>query len=382
METELYALPSRYYDPEVGRFISADDISTLGTDGEIVSYNLYAYCLNNPVNRFDENGYWSLPNWAKIAIGTAVIAAAAALTIATAGSSTALACFAVGALKGSVIGAATGALGGAVTEVVSNRITTGSWDGSLNAAMNGASSGFMTGAVSGFIGGGLTSNVCFVAGASILTASGMAVIENIQAGDYVWASDPETGEVGLKQVVQTFVNETDELIHVQVDGEGIICTNEHPFYSPLKGWTAACDLRAGDILVSVNGEYAVVELVQHEILESPVTVYNFEVEDFHTYYVGNTNVLVHNMCKNPGRAGKQARLRELANDDKLSSALKGEIKRDMNMIARGQRTTIRVPSGYNLSHRIGYSAKDGFSYAYSDLQTIVGHKLHHAIFGR
>ena len=34
-----------------------------------------------------------------------------------------------------------------------------------------------------------------------------------------------------------------------------------------------------------------------EILENPVTVYNFEVEGFHTYYVGDTNVLVHNLCK-------------------------------------------------------------------------------------
>ena len=46
----------------------------------------------------------------------------------------------------------------------------------------------------------------------------------------------------------------------------------------------------------LNGEHVVLELVQHEILESPVTTYNFEVEDFHTYYVGEENVLVHNKC--------------------------------------------------------------------------------------
>ena len=40
----------------------------------------------------------------------------------------------------------------------------------------------------------------------------------------------------------------------------------------------------------------IVELVQHEILEAPIAVYNFEVEDFHTYYVGESSVLVHNMC--------------------------------------------------------------------------------------
>ena len=81
-----------------------------------------------------------------------------------------------------------------------------------------------------------------------------------------------------------------------VKGEEIVCTTEHPFYSPVKGWTAACKLRAGDILVTVNGEYVVVEKVQHEILESPVKVYNFEVEGFHTYYVSGIAILVHNLC--------------------------------------------------------------------------------------
>lgn len=86
------------------------------------------------------------------------------------------------------------------------------------------------------------------------------------------------------------------IVHITVAGQTITCTDEHPFYSPIKGWTAAVNLRAGDILLSVNGEYVVVEQIQHEILENPTTVYNFEVEDFHTYYVGDTGVLVHNTC--------------------------------------------------------------------------------------
>ena len=75
-----------------------------------------------------------------------------------------------------------------------------------------------------------------------------------------------------------------------------ITTPSHPFYVPKLGWTSAIKLRAGDILVLSNGEYVVVEKVQHEILESPVKVYNFEVEDFHTYFVGESSVLVHNRC--------------------------------------------------------------------------------------
>lgn len=64
----------------------------------------------------------------------------------------------------------------------------------------------------------------------------------------------------------------------------------------MQGWIAACKLRAGDILVLQNGKYVTVEKVQHEILEEPITVYNIEVVDFHTYYVGKNAVLVHNTC--------------------------------------------------------------------------------------
>lgn len=54
------------------------------------------------------------------------------------------------------------------------------------------------------------------------------------------------------------------------------------------------------IMYLYNGEYVVVEFVQHEILEEPVKVYNFEVEGFHTYFVGESSVLVHNMCAPAG----------------------------------------------------------------------------------
>ena len=137
---------------------------------------------------------------------------------------------------------------------------------------------------------------CFIAGTLVATETGYVTIENIKAGDLVWAHDPETGETALKPVVQTFRNETTEWIHVTVNGETLTCTPEHPFYVPQKGWTSAIDLRAGDRLQLLNGEYVVVEQVQHELLESPETTYNFEVEDYHTYYVGEKSILVHNKC--------------------------------------------------------------------------------------
>ncbi|MGM9602721.1 MAG: polymorphic toxin-type HINT domain-containing protein [Faecousia sp.] len=138
--------------------------------------------------------------------------------------------------------------------------------------------------------------VCFVDGTAVLTDRGEVNIKDIAPGDMVWAWNEETGEVALKEVIETYVNQTGELVHIFVNGEEIVCTPSHPFYSPVKGWTDAVHLRAGDILVLVNGEYVVIEKVQHEILEEPIAVYNFQVEDFHTYYVSDVGVLVHNMC--------------------------------------------------------------------------------------
>lgn len=208
-------------------------------------------------------------------------------------------CAAAGALHGAVVQGTIGAISGAAPGAITHRITTGSWKGAGQAALDGAATGFMTGTITGAISGaagGLAKGQCFVAGTTVLTAAGAAAIETIEVGDYVWAWDENTKDVALKQVVETYVNETDELVHVFVNGEEIVTTPAHPFYSPVKGWTDAVHLRAGDILVLVNGEYVVVEKVQHELLESPVKVYNFQVEDYHTYYVSDSGVLVHNTC--------------------------------------------------------------------------------------
>ena len=61
-ETKLYYLNSRYYDPEIGRFINADDINILiPSSCSINGLNLYTYCFNNPVVGIDQNGhgFWS-----------------------------------------------------------------------------------------------------------------------------------------------------------------------------------------------------------------------------------------------------------------------------------------------------------------------------------
>ena len=58
-ETGFYYLNSRYYDPAVGRFISADNYPTTGQG--LNGNNMFAYCGNNPVSRQDDGGeFWNI----------------------------------------------------------------------------------------------------------------------------------------------------------------------------------------------------------------------------------------------------------------------------------------------------------------------------------
>ena len=139
---------------------------------------------------------------------------------------------------------------------------------------------------------------CFVAGTMILTASGLVAIENIKAGDKVISIDPETFETAEKTVLETYIREVTTLVHLTVNGEEIVTTVDHPFYVKNQGFIKAGELIVGDELLDVNGNVLLVENFDVELTEEPVKVYNFQVEDFHTYHVGENGVWVHNAnCK-------------------------------------------------------------------------------------
>ena len=61
-ETGLYYVSSRYYDPELGRWINADGVIA-GVGGNEKDSNLFVYCFNNPINLEDKTGNW--PKWIK-----------------------------------------------------------------------------------------------------------------------------------------------------------------------------------------------------------------------------------------------------------------------------------------------------------------------------
>ncbi len=313
-ETGFYYLQSRYYDPVISRFINADSYASTGHG--FIGTNMFTYCLNNPINYMDDGGSW--PKWIQdvvtvVAVATAVVVTAVVLLP----SAPAAVC--AGTLMLMEVGlsytvASTAAAATvtifmtAITAYFADKAYMATTGESLllNEVFRGnqaAYEAFQIGvmiAMAGFsqmANVGNAAGVCFIAGTLVQTKNGEKPIEEIKVGDYVWAYDEYSKDTALKQVVETYVNETDELTHIFVNGEEIICTPTHPFYNPVKDWTDAVHLRAGDILVLVNGEYVVVEKVQHELLENPVKVYNFQVEDYHTYYVSESGVLVHNSCR-------------------------------------------------------------------------------------
>ena len=161
---------------------------------------------------------------------------------------------------------------------------------------------------------------CFPAGTPISVEHGFKNIEDIKTGDKVWAFNTETSETALKKVITTMENEVDMLIQLKVGEEIIRSSMHHPFYSD-DNWKDAGMLEAGDVLQNKNGGEIVVESIDYEIdFDLPVEViqdveamnamgeeeldakrktfkvFNFEVSDWHTYFVGSLMVLVHNVC--------------------------------------------------------------------------------------
>jgi len=89
-----------------------------------------------------------------------------------------------------------------------------------------------------------------------------------------------------------------------VNGEEIVTTVDHPFYVNSRGFVKAGELAIGYELLDVNGNVLLVEKFNVELTDEPTTVYNFQVDEFHTYHVSGFGVLVHNAEYSPEKMQK------------------------------------------------------------------------------
>ncbi|MER6617024.1 DNRLRE domain-containing protein [Streptomyces xantholiticus] len=149
----------------------------------------------------------------------------------------------------------------------------------------------------------------FVPGTKVLMVDGSSKnIEDLKQGEYVVASDPETGELQARKVTDTITGDgVKHLVTLTIDPDGkdggvkpttITATDEHPFWLPDFGtWADAGELEPGMWLQTASGAWAQVTAVDEA--HRTQRVHNITVEGQHTYYVmaGDAPVLVHNAKK-------------------------------------------------------------------------------------
>lgn len=175
---------------------------------------------------------------------------------------------------------------------------------------------------------------CFRGDTLVATETGLRPIRTIRVGDPVWSWDESSGEIVLSKVSRIYRKRASGLRTLQVGQETIFTTDAHPYWVEGKGWVEACRLRVGDTLLTDDGTrlavlsndradsqsfYAGYDVTKdHGEMASMEqqglfrlaafqpsepsqanhgiegVVYNLEVEDTHTFFVGKQKVLVHN----------------------------------------------------------------------------------------
>jgi hypothetical protein len=140
--------------------------------------------------------------------------------------------------------------------------------------------------------------MCFVAGTKVVTIDGLRSIEEVTAGTLVLSRSESGDTTDWRPVLQTFVNHSRSLVRLSTldsDGRNEVfeTTGNHPFFTEGRGWVDARDLVPGEDLL-IDGYGRPVRLVNADSLDRQVPVYNFEVDEFHTYFVGASAIWVHN----------------------------------------------------------------------------------------
>ena len=134
---------------------------------------------------------------------------------------------------------------------------------------------------------------CFPAGTIIKTPLGDCFIENIVAGDFVYAYDFQKGEPILAKVEQTFTNWAKVLVVISTENQQIQTTKNHHFWVKSQSeWLRADDLQEQMRLQFINDKSISIDNISQ--ISQEVITFNFKVENYHNYYVGNQGCLVHN----------------------------------------------------------------------------------------
>ena len=126
----------------------------------------------------------------------------------------------------------------------------------------------------------------------VSTDEGEQPIVSLQVGDRVLAWNQETGEIGYYTVTDTHLHLDHTLVYLTIDGETILTTPEHPFFTESGQWVGAGELQIGSRVQQIDGDLGTVRKVA--VVDQPQVMYNLSVAEANTFVVGDGQWLVHN----------------------------------------------------------------------------------------
>jgi hypothetical protein len=160
--------------------------------------------------------------------------------------------------------------------------------------------------------------------------------------------------------------------HITIGKEVIKATADHPFYIGGR-WLRVVELKIGDSVKLFDGSNLVIE--QITVAPGRTTVYNFEVADYHTYYVSNTKVLVHNNGPCPNEI-RDLRKYGQAKDLEGKEGVYEHFYKDANDNIKSYSGQTKDLGGgrpkESLRERSRTASGEGYNYSHSRLSTIEG----------
>jgi RHS repeat-associated protein len=257
----------RYYDPAIGRFLQRDPIGIGG------GFNVYAYVFSHPTIGVDPAGLWDwfeAVKWGAAGVvgGVVIIGLAPAITS--------------GVIVGACAVAVSSTVAGGLEQSDIDRIIA-----SMRQTFRGPSGGDWS-----------TPDpvppTCFTGSTLVETPMGGIPIDQLVVGDCVLSSDPNTGCANEATVMCVFRGLARTIVDIDLDGDHLSCTGEHPLFVVGSGWKRADIILPGEALLDIRGgPVCAVDVVVRRYRRA-VPVYTLQVGDDATFYVGARRVLAHN----------------------------------------------------------------------------------------